>query len=142
LEMQFAGANNPLYIIHGSNLKISEQENIEYFKNNQNFKVLNELIEIKPDKMPVAIYEHLNNFTNNEYKTQKGDCIYLCSDGYEDQFGGSKNKKFMVKQLKKLLVNIANKPMNEQHEILNTTFENWRGDNAQVDDVTILGLKI
>jgi len=92
--------------------------------------------------MPVAIYEHLNNFTNNEYKTQKGDCIYLCSDGYEDQFGGSKNKKFMVKQLKKLLVNIANKPMNEQHEILNTTFENWRGDNAQVDDVTILGLKI
>ena len=119
-QLQYAGANNPLFIV----------------TNQKELKV------IEADKMPVAIHEHMENFTNHEYQLQMGDCIYLASDGYEDQFGGQKNKKFMSKQLKELLINISDKPMNEQHEILNTTFENWRGEHEQIDDVTILGLKI
>jgi len=121
IELQYAGANNPLYIFSHLN---------------------NELIEIKPDKMPIAIYEQMEQFTNNDYQLQKGDLIYLLSDGYEDQFGGPKNKKFMIKQLKELFVKISDKQMNEQEEILNTTFEKWKGEHEQIDDVTILGLKI
>lgn len=119
-EYQWAGANNPIFIVTSDK----------------------ELKVIEPDKMPVAIHDHMEDFTNHEIQLQKGDCIYLCSDGYEDQFGGPKNRKFMVKQLKELLVTISDKPMNEQHKTLNSTFENWRIEQEQIDDVTILGIKI
>jgi len=118
--LQFAGANNPLFIVN----------------------TMKELQVIQPDKQPVAIYVNMRPFTNNEIQLNKGDCIYLTSDGYEDQFGGPKNKKFMSKQLKELLVTIADKPMTEQKELLNQTFENWKNSNEQIDDVTVLGLKI
>jgi serine phosphatase RsbU (regulator of sigma subunit) len=81
-------------------------------------------------------------YTNHLIQLEKGDCIYLCSDGYEDQFGDQNNRKFMSKQLKELLVSIADKPMTEQGEILNTTFESWKGKYEQIDDVTILGIRV
>jgi serine phosphatase RsbU (regulator of sigma subunit) len=69
-------------------------------------------------------------------------CSPLATDGYHDQFGGPGNKKFKGKQLKELLVSIAEKPMGEQRELLNSTFESWKGSCEQIDDVTILGMRI
>ncbi|MBI4646475.1 MAG: SpoIIE family protein phosphatase [Bacteroidia bacterium] len=118
--LQYAGANNSLFIVTAQK----------------------EIKEISPDKQPVAIYENMKPFTNHIINLQKGDTIYLTSDGYEDQFGGPNNKKFKIKQLKELFIYITDKTMDEQKNILVTTFENWKGEHEQIDDVTILGLKI
>ncbi len=66
----------------------------------------------------------------------------MASDGYMDQFGGLNYKKFRISQLKEIFLNIADRPMTEQKEILDTTFENWKGANEQIDDVTILGFRV
>ncbi|MBI4645663.1 MAG: tetratricopeptide repeat protein [Bacteroidia bacterium] len=138
--LQFAGANNPLFIV--STLKelkelepdLSTETIIKNYKK--------QLIEVKADKQPVAIFEKMEPFTNHVINLQKGDTLYLCSDGYEDQFGGPNNKKFKIKQLKEIFMNIVVQPMNEQRDILETTFDNWKGEHEQIDDVTILGIKI
>lgn len=119
-SMQFAGANNTLYIVNSNK----------------------ELIEVKPDKQPVAIYEYMTPFTNHIIQLNTGDTLYLMSDGYQDQFGGEKFKKFMSKRLKEMLVEISDKPMSEQKEIMNTTLENWKGEHEQVDDITVMGIKV
>ena len=129
--LQFAGSNNPLYII--KRVKDDNQMSDE-----NRF----ELLEIVGDKMPVAIYENMKPFTNHEIQLNAGDCIYLASDGYVDQFGGPKNRKFMAKQLKELIVSFSDKSMSEQLLILTQTYENWKGKHEQIDDVTVLGLKI
>jgi len=118
--LQYSGAKNSLYIV-GNN---------------------KELREIKADKQPVSIYENMIPFSNHSVALQKGDMIYLCSDGFVDQFGGSHNKKFMSRQLKLLLTEIADKAVSIQKEILERTFENWKGVHKQTDDVTILGIKV
>jgi len=118
--LQYAGAFNPLFIVSADK----------------------EMKIVSPDKQPVAIYENMKKFTNHETQLHKGDCLYLISDGFEDQFGGEKNKKFMIKYLKEMLVRISDKPMTEQHSILDKTFEEWKGNHEQIDDVTIMGLRI
>ncbi len=100
------------------------------------------LYEIKPDKMPIAIYAKKDNFTTYKIQLEKGDQLYMFSDGYADQFGGPKSKKFKYKPFKRLLLENANKPMKEQKEILEKIFTEWKGNNEQVDDVTVVGLKI
>jgi serine phosphatase RsbU (regulator of sigma subunit) len=119
-EVQFCGANNSLFILSATN----------------------GVQEICPDKMPVAIHENMKPFTNHIINVNKGDILYLLSDGYEDQFGGPNDKKFKINQLKNLLNSIYDKPMDEQKNILDTTFENWKGVHDQTDDVTVLGIKI
>jgi len=119
--------------------KIKEEENIESFQIETS---LNCLYELKGDLMPVAIYESMEPFTSQEIILKRGDCIYMKSDGFQDQFGGSIRKKYLSKNLKELIKTTSHKPMNEQLEILNTAFENWKGEHEQIDDVTILGLKI
>lgn len=114
----YAGANNPLYLIRGS-----------------------ELIHYRADKMPVAIHYKMQPFTLHKVELQKGDAFYIFSDGYADQFGGPKEKKFMSMKLKETLVEIAGQPMLSQGERLNEIFEAWRGDNPQVDDVTLIGVR-
>lgn len=120
LVLQFAGANNPMYIVNAEKI----------------------LTTVEADKQPVAIYEKMRPFSNHEIVLQKGDSLYLSSDGYKDQFGGESGKKFMAKQLRELLVAIAHKPMDEQRNILDQTFETWKGDQKQVDDVAIIGMKV
>jgi serine phosphatase RsbU (regulator of sigma subunit) len=71
-----------------------------------------------------------------------GDCIYIFTDGYADQFGGPQGKKFRYKTLKNLLLKIHNKPMIEQRNILDETFEKWRGDLGQIDDVCVIGIRV
>ncbi|MBI5219286.1 MAG: SpoIIE family protein phosphatase [Bacteroidia bacterium] len=139
---QYAGANNPLYIV-------TSPKNQEPSPKNQELPTAAancQLLEIKGDKMPVAIHENMQPFTNHVIELQKGDTIYLMSDGYADQFGGSKGKKFYEKQLKEMLSVNCNLSMAEQKEILDKTIEGWKnGHNEkyeQTDDITILGIKI
>jgi serine phosphatase RsbU (regulator of sigma subunit) len=136
--LQFAGANNPLYFITNSELQITN-ERISLFDRSDTGKFL---YEIKPDKMPIAIYQKMTKFVSVEIKVNKGDIIYLFSDGFADQFGGPKGKKFKYKPLKKLLLQNANKPMNIQKQILAQTFDNWKNSFDQIDDVTIIGVKL
>jgi len=118
--MQYAGAYNPLYL----------------YRNN-------ELIETKADKMPISIYvKEKESFTNHELKMEVGDTYYIFSDGYVDQFGGDKGHKFKSSNMKQLLLEIHSKPMDEQKEVLNNTFESWKGHEDQVDDILVMGFRI
>jgi serine phosphatase RsbU (regulator of sigma subunit) len=93
--------------------------------------------------MPIGIYYgETETFTNYEIDVQKDDIIYIFSDGFADQFGGPKGTKYMKYNLKKLLSEIHNKPMADQRIILEYEFEKWKGSVNQIDDVTILGVKI
>jgi len=118
-KMQWAGANNPLWIIRKG-----------------------ELLETLPNRQPIGKYPSPKPFLTHEITLEKDDRLYLLSDGFPDQFGGIKGKKYKMKNLKKLLISISYNPMNEQQEILNTVFEDWRADLEQIDDICILGLKI
>jgi serine phosphatase RsbU (regulator of sigma subunit) len=80
-------------------------------------------------------------FTLQKIELQKGDAFYIFSDGFSDQFGGPKQKKFMSLQLREILIGMAGKPMLQQGERLNEIFEKWRGDTPQVDDVTLIGVR-
>lgn len=135
--IQFSGANNPLYIvreINGKNVKEAYKK-IEGLTHN--------LYEIKPDKMPIGIYYKVQpHFTKYEIQLEKGDQLYMFSDGYVDQFGGPESKKMKSPTFKNLLLSNASKPMNEQSEILNSEFENWRGNENQTDDIIVVGLKV
>jgi len=129
--VQFSGANNPLYIL--TNRELDKLEPLKDFEN---------FYEIKPDKMPIAIYEKMDNFTTHEIQLEKGDQLYMFSDGFADQFGGPKGKKFKYRPFKRLFFENKDKPMNEQKELLNLAFEAWKGDLEQIDDVVVLGIKI
>ena len=152
---QWAGANNPLWLVRNdetlTGFKTLSEFSEDASANNEqqtttelasSTKLNHKLFELKPDKMPIAIYERMDSFTNHELQLNKGDCIYLMSDGYADQFGGPKGKKFLSKNLKQLLIDNSQLDMNEQKDKLFTTFENWRGNHEQIDDVTVLGIKI
>jgi CheY-like chemotaxis protein len=120
LSLKFAGANNPVYIV-----------------NNRRFK------EIKGDRMPVGINVNFDKpFTTHEVEIENGDSIYMFTDGYADQFGGPKGKKFRYKYFKELIYGINGTPMTKQKEIVEQTFHKWRDDFEQVDDVLVMGIKI
>jgi serine phosphatase RsbU (regulator of sigma subunit) len=119
--LEYAGAYNSLWIIRDE-----------------------KLIEIKADKKPIGVFlgEELQPFHNNEIKVEKGDSIYVFTDGYADQFGGSKGKKFKYKSLQQLLIQNQHLTMESQKELLEATIESWRGQLEQVDDILIIGIKI
>ncbi|MDA3778686.1 MAG: response regulator [Bacteroidales bacterium] len=118
-KMQYAGAHNPLILIRN-----------------------NEIIQIKGDRMPVSIHRNSDkSFTNHELDIYKDDCVYIFSDGFSDQIGGEKNRKFMSRNFKKLLLKIHDKPMEEQRQILDTTIEDWKGGFQQLDDILVVGFK-
>jgi serine phosphatase RsbU (regulator of sigma subunit) len=126
--LQWSGANNPLWIFR----KVGEGQN--------------ELIEFKPDKQPVASYAVMEPFTSHHIQLQSGDTLYIFTDGYQDQFGGSEHKKggkkFKVSRLKELLLTIQHLSMDEQHNKLLCILEEWRGDIEQIDDICIIGVRI
>lgn len=118
-KIQYAGAQNPLYLIRNGELTI-----------------------IEGDKISIGMSAKNKLFTNNEIDVQTGDMIYLFSDGYADQFGGPRSRKFMYNTFKKLLLSIYQKDMDEQKQILNDTFSNWKNDSVQIDDVMVIGIRI
>jgi serine phosphatase RsbU (regulator of sigma subunit) len=102
----------------------------------------NEVLILPKDRMPVGKGEKEIDFKLFEITCKTNDMIYLYTDGYADQFGGPKGKKFKYKQLNDLLDSICNKELNQQKEILQITLNNWRGDLEQVDDILIIGIKV
>lgn len=123
MELQFAGAFNPLYLIRNNNMQ-----------------------EIKADKLLIGYSysddHHEQNYTNHTVKLQKGDCIYIFSDGYHDQFGGEKGRKFMVNNFRQLLMDIHNQPTGLQKKTLERRFDEWKGEHDQVDDICVMGVKV
>lgn len=102
-----------------------------------------EIIDLKAEKMPVGKHDlDKEPFTGGQFVLQKGDVIYTMTDGFQDQFGGPKGKKFKVKPLKELLLANAHLGMFEQKELLHKTFSEWKGKLEQIDDVCIIGVRI
>jgi len=102
----------------------------------------NKVIEFEADKMPIGKGERTDNFTEQIIDVEPGDMLYLYTDGYTDQFGGPKGKKFKYKQMKALLQSICNHSLAEQKKILDAIISNWKGDLEQTDDILIIGFKI
>jgi serine phosphatase RsbU (regulator of sigma subunit) len=137
-EVHFAGANNPLYIVR--NKEQGTGKDLEAFASKDNEKF--QLFEIKGDKQPVGTHWEETPFTTHSINLQEKDSIYLFSDGFIDQFGGEKRKKFMSGNFKKLLLSVQEESMHKQAQILEETFESWRGDVEQIDDVSVIGVRI
>lgn len=143
-QLTFSGAYNPLWII---------RENVEDTSGLNSFNLIKEgnktLIEIKSDKQPVGYSYQPKPFNTVDFQLQPNDAIYIFSDGFSDQFGGHEEviinkggKKFKSVNFKKLLLSLSHKSLDEQRSIIEETFETWKGDLEQVDDVCILGVRI
>ena len=137
--LDFAGAYNSLYLVRKKDHASPRIEEKELQPDQLNGNHC--LYEIPADKMPIAHYDVMNKFKNHELKVMQGDTIYLFTDGFPDQFGGPKGKKFMYKPFKKLLLNISQHPLQKQQELLSETLDEWMGDIAQVDDICVMGLR-
>jgi CheY-like chemotaxis protein/tetratricopeptide (TPR) repeat protein len=118
-QLQYAGAHNPVYIISNGELK-----------------------QIEGDKMPIGIYKTSDiSFKNHEITLTKGDLVYIFSDGYFDQFGGTNRMKMFSSVFRKYIFEIHKHSMAEQRRLLEEYYDNWKGKNEQVDDVLVIGFK-
>ncbi|MDZ4664917.1 MAG: SpoIIE family protein phosphatase [Bacteroidota bacterium] len=102
----------------------------------------NEFVEYHADKMPIGEGIREESFTSHKFDVKEGDMIYLYTDGYADQFGGPKGKKFKYKQLNDLLMELNQKSMNAQKEKLAEVFMDWKGELEQIDDVCVFGIRV
>lgn len=119
-KMNYAAANNPIWVVRNQ-----------------------EMIELKGDRMPIGSHDKENiPFSQKSFDLKAGDVIYTITDGFPDQFGGDQGKKFKSKQLKELLLTVSTMDMATQKETIERKFNKWKGDLEQVDDVTIIGIKI
>ena len=121
LQLEYAGAYNPLYIVRDG-----------------------KLMETKGDKFPIGLFlgKEKKKFVNHTFQLKRGDCVYIFSDGYADQFGGPKGKKFMISHFRNLLLQISDETIDQQKYILAKTLQDWCGHLDQVDDILVLGVKI
>ena len=118
-KLEYAGAHNPLWIIRNGIL-----------------------IETKANKQPIGKFENLQPYNTHSFQLEKGDTIYIFSDGYSDQFGGEKGKKYKSSKFKKFLLSIQENSMEKQLNLLANEFKKWRGSIEQIDDVCVIGLRI
>jgi serine phosphatase RsbU (regulator of sigma subunit) len=121
LKLDFSGANNAMYMVRKGVLS-----------------------QVNADRQPIGYYveERRQPFNNQEFQLEKGDIIYLFSDGFPDQFGGSHGKKFKYRPFKKLLESMYELPMPQQKEKLKKTIQEWMGNEEQIDDICIIGVRI
>ncbi len=118
--LEFAGANRPVYLVSGDSVQ-----------------------HIRPDRMPIGIYDHkVLPFSSQKIKIEKNDALYLFSDGFVDQLGGPLRKTFRSRKFRNLLLEVQNKPMEDQKRILNDTLEAWQGDVEQIDDILVIGIRL
>lgn len=143
IEVKYAGANNPLWIVTPESSDILNENNRWSFNRKKDKNAPN-LHQIKADKQPIGKYAKESPFTTHIVELTKGDTVYLMSDGYVDQFGGEKGKKFMTKNLRKFLLDIHSNGMTKQEELLASNFNNWmEASNCdQVDDVCVMGIRV
>ncbi len=118
-KLEYAGAHNPLWIIRNGIL-----------------------IETKANKQPIGKFENLQPYNTHSFQLEKGDTIYIFSDGYSDQFGGTRGKKYKTTNFKNFLLSIQENSMEKQLSLLDAEFEKWRGPMEQIDDVCVIGLRI
>ncbi len=116
-----SGANNPVLILR---------------KESSDFDI------IKADRQPVGLFSHAKPFKEHKTQLEKGDKVYIFTDGYQDQFGGEKGKKLMPKKFKKLLLDSNQLSMEQQKQTLENEFNSWRGELEQIDDVCVIGVEI
>ena len=119
MTLKYAGAHNPLWIIRGG-----------------------ELLETKANKQPIGKFDNPEPYTTHTIELQKGDSIYIFSDGFADQFGGEKGKKLKTTNFKQLLISIQNETMEKQKQLIDEAFEDWKGSLEQLDDVCVIGVRI
>jgi len=135
-QLTFASANNPVFIVRAVNSSGRPEAAVSRSDTH-------ELLEYKPDKMPVGKHDKDQEpFTLQTVPLQPGDVIYTLTDGFPDQFGGEKGKKYMIKNLKELFLQIAHLPMHEQERKLTEELTIWKGGNEQIDDICIIGVRI
>ena len=120
LLLKFSGAQRPLYLIREANLIIAKGDSFS---------------------IGGTSFDQKKNFQVQQFQLSKDDSIYLFSDGYPDQFGGEKNKKYLIGKFKKYLLSIQHIPMIEQETLLRSELYNWMGDEEQVDDILVIGIK-
>ncbi|MBL4592384.1 MAG: SpoIIE family protein phosphatase, partial [Flavobacteriales bacterium] len=118
-KLQYAGAHNPLWIIRKG-----------------------EILETKANKQPIGQFDNPEPYTTHSFDLEKGDAIYIFSDGYVDQFGGEKGKKFKTRAFRELLLSIQDKTMEEQKVVIDDSFETWKGALEQIDDVCVIGVRV
>lgn len=121
MTLEYAGAYNPIYVFRDG-----------------------KLLETKGDKFPIGISidNTLRLFTNHKFELQKGDCVYIFSDGYPDQFGGPRGKKYKYEQFRQLLFGMHALPMEEQKGLMENDFVDWMGELVQLDDVLVIGMRL
>ncbi|MFH1320994.1 MAG: SpoIIE family protein phosphatase [Bacteroidota bacterium] len=154
-ELQYSGAFNPLYLVRKKNGEHLSDISPELLKNDTTEVKLSgfgfDLIEIKADKFPIGVFigEEVKKFTNHKINLEKGDTIYVFSDGYVDQFGGVKGRKYMATRFRQLLLEIQHLSMEKQREHLDKTIEQWRMhpyrpgvEYEQIDDILVIGVRV
>jgi serine phosphatase RsbU (regulator of sigma subunit) len=119
-EIQYSGANRPLYIIKANGV----------------------LEELSPDKQPIGWMEETSPFKAENKVLEQGDMLYLTTDGFADQFGGQKNKKLKTKGMLELFINVHSLSLSEQKEKIHTYYSDWKGNGDQTDDVCVIGIKV
>lgn len=139
MQIEFAGANRPLWILKSGEVAESEYQDISYVE-----CFGNGLLIFKPDKLPIGGMERNETaqYTNKKIGVDKGDLVLLFTDGYVDQFGGIDNKKMLTKRLKELLIRLKGEPTKVIATEIERFFEAWKGENDQVDDVLMIGIRI
>lgn len=145
--VRFAGANNPLVIVRKNvvenAVEDSERIKLQEFVSETNSETY-QIIQLAGSKMPIGIYADMQPFEDITMQLYPGDTLYSFSDGFQDQFGGEKGKKFMIKRLKQIFVNIYESPMHEQREQLDHELVTWieKGNTEQIDDVLVIGYRV
>lgn len=119
MVLEYAGANSPLYLVRGE-----------------------EVLRFTPDKRPIGSFDLEGHaFTDHRIKLEQGDMVYIFSDGYADQFGGPRGKKFLYKRFRDLLLEVSRFPIEQQRSMLDEAFKGWRGAHEQVDDILVIGMR-
>jgi serine phosphatase RsbU (regulator of sigma subunit) len=137
-KLKFAGAYNPVWIIRDKSNQLIESTDKRVVLEFENQL----LIELKGDKQPIGFYHNPHLFNQQEFTLLEDDSIYLFSDGFQDQFGGEKGKKFKATNFKKLLIDSQKMLMLDQEYFINKKFEDWKGQLEQVDDVCVVGIRV
>jgi hypothetical protein len=134
-KLQFAGANNPLYVLRDQGLPPVNGAEINSF----NHKIL---YEIKGNKATIAYNNTMEPFDNVDVELLDGDALYLFSDGFADQFGGKDGKRYKYEKFKELLMKHCDLDLEIQRQMLKNEFVKWKGNQEQIDDVLVMGIKI
>jgi serine phosphatase RsbU (regulator of sigma subunit) len=138
MQLQYAGANYPLYLIRKKELISGTDLEPHASVENSDYQ----LYVIRGDKMPIGNHWEEKAFSNHVFRLQEQDSLYISSDGFVDQFGGESRKKFKSVNFKKLLLSIQEEPMAAQVCSIQNAFDTWRGNHEQIDDVSVIGIKI